>query len=272
MPELPEVETTLRGIQPYLTGATICDVIVRDARLREPVSRTLPDCLGLRIVGLKRRAKYIICEISDHSHWLIHLGMSGSLRIVKPTEPFKKHDHIAITMSNGLQLRFHDPRRFGMFCHIPTGDPDDHKLLRDLGPEPLSPDFTPDVLDRSFRTRNASVKAVIMDAKVVAGIGNIYASEALFHAGIRPQTPAAKISKPRIAKLTEAIRAVIENSILQGGTTLRDFLQSDGSPGYFRQSLFVYGRTGEPCRVCGATIKQATLGQRSTFWCPRCQR
>ena len=271
MPELPEVEITLRGIQPHLTGITIREIVVREARLREPVSPTLADCTGLRILGLKRRAKYIICQLSDHSHWLIHLGMSGNLRIIKPSEPFKKHDHLAITLSNGLQLRFHDPRRFGMFSHI-TGDPANHKLLSGLGPEPLSPEFTPEVLTQAFRTRNSPVKTVIMDAKVVVGVGNIYASEALFHAGIRPQTPAAKLSKPRIAKLTGAIRTVIENSISQGGTTLRDFLHSDGSPGYFRQSLSVYGRAGEPCRVCGTIIKQAVLGQRSTFWCPTCQR
>jgi len=272
MPELPEVETTLRGIQPHLQGATIREIAVREQRLREPVSPTLADCTGLRITGLKRRAKYIICELSDHSHWLIHLGMSGSLRLCKPSEVFKKHDHLAVTLSNRLQLRFHDPRRFGIFLHLPAGDPTEHKLLNSLGPEPLSPEFTPAVLARAFRTRNAPVKTVIMDSKVVVGVGNIYASEALFRSGIRPQTPASKLTKPRIAKLTAAIRTVIESSILQGGTTLRDFLHSDGSPGYFSQSLTVYGRAGEPCRTCGTAIQQAVLGQRSTFWCPKCQR
>ena len=272
MPELPEVETTARGIRPHLAGAVVREVIVRNGRLRQPVSASLADCGGRRIVGVERRAKYILCPLDDGSHWLIHLGMSGSLRIVEPGHPFKTHDHVAITLSPSLQLRLHDPRRFGLFLHLPPGDPHQHPLLADLGPEPLSDEFTPASLAAAVRTRTSPIKTAIMDAHVVVGVGNIYASEALFLAGIRPQAAAASLSRPKLVRLHAAIRTVISRAIAQGGTTLRDFLHTDGSPGYFAQSLRVYGRTGQPCHTCQSPIRQKTLGQRSTFWCPTCQR
>jgi formamidopyrimidine-DNA glycosylase len=202
---------------------------------------------------------------------LIHLGMSGSLRVISPTDPWKTHDHVGITLKNGRQLRFHDPRRFGLVLRL-TGDPLSHPLLKDLGPEPLGEGFTAAHLQAACAKRSAAIKLVIMDAKVVVGVGNIYASEALFRAGILPRTPAKRVSKPRLAKLAAAIREVLTDAIAEGGTTLRDFLHSDGEPGYFRQKLFVYDRKGGPCRVCGTLIRHAVIGQRSTYWCPQCQK
>ena len=204
---------------------------------------------------------------------LIHLGMSGSLRLCEPSAKFRTHDHVAINLSSGRQLRFHDPRRFGLFLDLPPGsDPVAHKLLRHLGPEPLSNAFTTSHLRAACRHRRAAVKLAIMDAKVVVGVGNIYACEALFRAGIRPGTAARRLSGPRLDRLHETIREVLAEAIEQGGTTLRDFLGADGEPGYFRQKLFVYGRAGEPCRACKTPIRHRTIGQRSTFWCPACQR
>jgi formamidopyrimidine-DNA glycosylase len=271
MPELPEVETTRRGIEPHVTGRRVTEVIVRRHDLRQPVSETLPMIEGRRICGVGRRSKYLLLAVDDASTLLIHLGMSGSLRVISPADPWKKHDHVGITLDHGKQLRFHDPRRFGLVLRL-LGDPMTHPLLENLGPEPLAGEFTAAVLHEACQKRSAAVKLVIMDAKVVVGVGNIYASEALFRAGIRPQTPARKLSKPRIAKLVEAIRQVLGDSIKEGGTTLRDFLNSDGEPGYFRQRLFVYDRKGEPCRVCGTAIRHSVMGQRSTYWCPLCQK
>lgn len=271
MPELPEVETTRRGIEPHVAGVRVAEVIVRRGDLRQPVSAELTAIQGRRITGVKRRSKYLLMEIDDGSTLLIHLGMSGSLRVISPADPWKKHDHVGITLANGRQLRFHDPRRFGLVLRL-TGDPHRHPLLEHLGPEPLEAEFTADHLQAACRKRSAAIKLVIMDAKVVVGVGNIYASEALFRAGILPRTPANKLSRPRVAKLVQAIREVLADSIREGGTTLRDFLHSDGEPGYFRQRLFVYERAGEPCRVCGVPIRSAVLGQRSTYWCPHCQK
>ena len=203
---------------------------------------------------------------------LIHLGMSGSLQLADPAAEFKKHDHVALTLDSGKQLRFHDPRRFGIFLHLPEGSPMDHPLLQGLGPEPLEESFTAAHLANACAGRKSAIKLAIMDPKVVVGVGNIYASEALFRAGIRPATPAGRVSKPRLAKLVGAIRQVLAESLEQGGTTLRDFVHSDGEPGYFRQLLFVYDRKGQPCRVCGIPVRHATMGQRSTYWCPKCQR
>jgi formamidopyrimidine-DNA glycosylase len=272
MPELPEVETTRRGIEPYVVGQTIREVIVRRHDLRQPVSPSLSTLAGRRVTSIGRRSKYLILSLDDATSLLIHLGMSGSLRIDHPDDPFKKHDHIALTFANRRQLRFHDPRRFGIFLHLPAGDPFEHPLLQSLGPEPLGEDFNVKALASACAKRTSAIKLVIMDAKVVVGVGNIYASEALFRAGILPQTPANKISKPRLARLVEAIRAVLTASIEAGGTTLRDFLHSDGQPGYFVQRLNVYDRKGEPCRKCGTPIRHAVLGQRSTYWCPKCQK
>lgn len=271
MPELPEVETTRRGIAPHLDGALIREVIVRRHDLRQPVSKDLAAIEGQHFTTIGRRSKYLLLGIDDGSTLLVHLGMSGSLRLVHTAEPWKTHDHIGITLNDGMQLRFHDPRRFGLFLHL-TGDPLRHKLLAGLGPEPLGDEFTPDSLAAACSKRNAAIKLVIMDAKVVVGVGNIYASEALFRAGILPRTPAKRLSKVRIARLVAAVRAVLEDAIRAGGTTLRDFLHSDGEPGYFRQQLFVYERKGQPCRVCGTPIRHAVIGQRSTYWCPKCQR
>jgi len=272
MPELPEVETTRRGVEPHVTGKTIREVIVRHRGLRLPVSETLDQIAGDRITGVRRRAKYLIFDLKQGGSLLVHLGMSGSLRLADPAAEFKKHDHIALTLSTGKQLRFHDPRRFGIFLHLPQGDPLDHSLLGKLGPEPLDGEFTVGTLAKAFASRSIPIKVAIMDPKVVVGVGNIYASEALFRAGILPAAEAAKVSRPRLAKLVAAIKQVLNESIEQGGTTLRDFLNSDGEPGYFSQRLMVYERKGEPCRTCGTAIKHAVMGQRSTYWCPKCQK
>ncbi len=272
MPELPEVETTRRGIEPHVTGALVREITIRRRDLRHPVPDSLSGLEGSRILGVRRRSKYLLLEMEDASTILIHLGMSGSLRIVPLSEPWKKHDHVAITLGGGGQLRFHDPRRFGLVLHILEPDPSAHPLLASLGPEPLEPGFAAAHLAAACAKRAAAIKLVIMDAKVVVGVGNIYASEALFRAGIRPSTPARKISRPRLARLVQAIREVLAEAITQGGTTLRDFLQSDGRPGYFRQRLFVYDRKGQPCLVCETPISHAVLGQRSTYWCRVCQK
>lgn len=272
MPELPEVETTRRGVEPHVVGKTIREVIIRHRGLRLPVSETLDQIAGDRVTGVRRRAKYLIFDLKKGGSLLVHLGMSGSLRLADPGSAFKKHDHVALTLSSGKQLRFHDPRRFGIFLHLSDGDPLAHPLLKGLGPEPLDDEFKVDSLAKPFAKRSIPIKVAIMDPKVVVGVGNIYASEALFRAGIRPATEASKVSKPRLTKLTESIKQVLRDSIEQGGTTLRDFLNSDGEPGYFRQRLMVYERKGEPCRVCGTKIEHAVMGQRSTYWCPKCQR
>jgi len=272
MPELPEVETTCRGIAPHLVGRTIRGVIVRERRLRQPVPPSLADAAGARIAAVSRRGKYLIVTMGgSRGHLLVHLGMSGRLRVVRQAAPFRRHDHVAIELSSGRQLRCHDPRRFGLVLPLPAGDPLRHPLLRGLGPEPLSEMFNCTVLAAACRGRRAAIKLVIMDARVVVGVGNIYANEALFRAGIRPGIAARRLSGARLARLATAIRTVLDEAIAAGGTTLRDFLDADGRPGYFRQQLFVYERAGAPCRRCGTTIRQRVLGQRSTYWCPRCQ-
>jgi len=271
VPELPEVETTRRGIEPYVNGAKIREIIVKRHDLRQPVSPTVDSLEGKTIKAVSRRSKYLVFEISDGSTLMIHLGMSGSLRVIDPGADWKKHDHLGITLSNKRQLRFHDPRRFGLVLHF-TEPPSTHPLLKNLGPEPLEESFTPAVLKAACAKRGAAIKLVIMHAKTVVGVGNIYASESLFRAGIRPQIPATKLTLPRIAKLTAAIKQVLTESIEQGGTTLRDFLHSEGEPGYFAQRLFVYDRKDEPCRACNTPIRHEVLGQRSTYWCPTCQK
>lgn len=272
MPELPEVETTRRGIEPHLRGATVREVIVRRGDLRQAVSASLGAIEGERITGVRRRSKYLLLDIADGSCVLIHLGMSGNLRLVAPSTEWKKHDHLGLTLGSGLQLRLHDPRRFGLVLHLTEPDPFSHPLLANLGPEPLEEDFTASYLRSACANRSAAVKLVIMDSRTVVGVGNIYASEALFRAGIRPLTAARRLSLPRLEKLVAAIRNVLTDSIAAGGTTLRDFLNSDGAPGYFSQSLHVYGRQGDPCHTCGTAIRHAVLGQRATYWCPQCQR
>ena len=272
MPQLPEVETTRRGIAPHLIGVPIREVTIRNYKLRYPVSKTLDQISGDRVVEIHRRAKYLILHLENSGSLIIHLGMSGSLRLSDPAIDLKKHDHVILDLTNGKQLRFHDPRRFGIYLHLPKEDPFKHSLLSKLGPEPLSDDFTTASLKQACAGRKAPIKQVIMDNKVVVGVGNIYASESLFRASIRPTTAAARLSGPKLARLVETIRQVLSESIEQGGTTLRDFVNSDGQPGYFAQRLFVYGREGKPCRNCATPIRQKVMGQRSTYWCPKCQK
>jgi formamidopyrimidine-DNA glycosylase len=271
MPELPEVETTLRGLAPHLAGQQIKSVIIRQPQLRWPVPAALPDLLrGQTMRALHRRAKYLLIAF-DHGTLILHLGMSGSLRILPAATPAEKHDHFDLVLDNGTLMRLRDPRRFGavLWCE---GDVTQHPLLKNLGPEPLEKNFDGARLHRATRGKTAAIKTVIMDSHVVVGVGNIYASEALFRAGIRPRLPAGKLSLPRCEKLAAEIRATLTASIKKGGSTLRDFVNSAGEPGYFQQEYFVYGRTGEPCRRCGALIKQINLGQRSTFYCAECQK
>lgn len=270
MPELPEVETTLRGVAPHLVGQRIVEVDVRERRLRWPVPRTVDALAGSTIESASRRAKYLLFEVGGGT-LILHLGMSGSLRIADPEIEWRKHDHLALRMQNGKELRFHDPRRFG--CVLFTkSDPAKHKLIRNLGPEPLDEEFDAAFLAALAKDKKVAIKQFIMNANIVVGVGNIYACEALFMAGIHPTRAAGKVSKPRLEKLVAAIKEVLGHSIEQGGTTLRDFLHEDGEPGYFKQSLRVYGREGEACGQCGATVKRIVQTGRSTFYCGKCQR
>ncbi len=271
MPELPEVETTLRGLAPHLEGQRIAAVVVRHPQLRWPVPANLPELLRGRVIRrLRRRAKYLLAEF-DHGTLILHLGMSGSLRVLPANTPAEKHDHFDLVLASGKLMRLRDPRRFGaVLWH--EGDPATHPLLAALGPEPLEQEFDAGHLYRATRHKSAAIKHVIMDNRVVVGVGNIYANEALFRAGIRPQLAAGKLSRERCARLAEDIRATLREAIAQGGSTLRDFVNSDGRPGYFQQHYWVYGRAGEPCRRCGTPVKQVRQGQRSSFYCPHCQR
>lgn len=271
MPELPEVETIRRGILPHVLQRRVVEVRVRNRRLRWPVPAALARELPGRVIShVERRAKYLLLRAGDR-YLILHLGMSGRLSVVAQDRPPLPHDHLDIVFDDGQCLRLHDPRRFGAALWL-AGDPMQHALLRNLGPEPLSDDFTTDHLFRLSRGRSAPIKNFLMDGHIVVGVGNIYASESLFLAGIRPQRPAGGISKVRYAALQSAVRRVLEAAIIQGGTTLRDFAGADGNPGYFQQQLQVYGRKGEACRNCGSAVRQLTLGQRSSFYCPRCQR
>jgi formamidopyrimidine-DNA glycosylase len=271
MPELPEVETTLRGLQPHLHGQHIKQVIVRNPQLRWPVPTQLGELLpGQTIRALQRRAKYLLLAC-DSGTLILHLGMSGSLRVLPENTPPEKHDHFDLVLGNGTLMRLRDPRRFGaVLWH--EGDVALHPLLTQLGPEPLLQEFDAQHLYRATRKRSAAIKLVIMDSHVVVGVGNIYANEALFRAGIRPQLAAGKLSLPRCTKLVQTIRETLTESIALGGSTLRDFVDSAGKPGYFQQHYWVYGRDGEPCRACGSAIKLIKQGQRSSFYCPHCQR
>lgn len=271
MPELPEVETTRRGIAPHLEKRRVEHVIVRHRGLRWPVPRGLESRLaGARLVRVERRAKYLVF-LFDKGNLLLHLGMSGHLRVVPADTPVQKHDHLDIVFEGGRCLRFNDPRRFGS-VHWTTRPAREHALLKDLGPEPLDDAFAGDHLFTRSRKRTAAVKTFIMDARIVVGVGNIYASEALFLAGVRPGRAAGRVTRIEYARVAEAVRTVLQRAIAKGGTTLRDFSQPDGSTGYFRIHLNVYGRAGEPCRECGTAIRHAVMGQRSTYWCPHCQK
>ena len=270
MPELPEVETVRRGIAPHITNKPIQDVVIRQQRLRWPVPASLGNELvdrQIREVG--RRAKYLLFYL-DHGCMILHLGMSGSLRILDPSTPADRHDHVDIVFRNDLCLRLRDPRRFGSI-HWTGGDPLEHPLLCRLGPEPLGHEFSAGYLHGLSRNRTQSIKAFIMDSHTVVGVGNIYASEALFQSGIHPLRKAGNISLARYGKLTGSIRNVLDAALAKGGTTLRDFVGGDGAPGYFKLDLDVYDRAGEPCRVCGAGIRLMRQGQRSTYYCPHCQ-
>lgn len=269
MPELPEVETTLRGVAPHLIGRKIMEITVRDPRLRWPVPATVHELAGLKIDSARRRGKYLLFGTRAGT-LIMHLGMSGSLRIVDPDTPWRKHDHFAILLGSGKQLRLHDPRRFG--CVLLAADPERHPLLAELGPEPLDEAFDAAHLFARSRGKSIAVKNFIMDSKIVVGVGNIYASEALFIAGIRPARPARKVTLAEYGRLVPAIRQVLAASIEAGGTTLRDFLNERGEPGYFAQSLRVYDREGLPCLRCNGTVKRIVLGQRSTYFCPKCQK
>lgn len=270
MPELPEVETSRRGIAPWILDREVKSVVVRDRRLRWPVPADIDELLpGQVICGLTRRAKYLLFE-THAGTVMLHLGMSGSLRIIDAEEPAGKHDHVDIRFDSGKALRFRDPRRFGSLLW--TQKPQQHSLLRNLGPEPLSCEFDGDYLKRKARGRRVSIKQFIMSSAVVVGVGNIYASEALHLAGIHPARRADRISLARMERLAAAIKTVLTKAIEAGGTTLRDFHGGDGEPGYFQQELAVYGRDGEPCRHCKRPISVVVLGQRSTFYCKGCQK
>lgn len=270
MPELPEVETTRRGITPYVIGNPVTEVVVRQRQLRWPVPEDLERQLRKQaVIRVTRRGKYLLLNLS-HGCLLIHLGMSGSLRIVAGTTPPGSHDHVDIRLADGSILRYNDPRRFGSM-HWTTA-PEQHPLLARLGPEPLSGEFNGEALYQIARGRRVSIKGFIMDSQVVVGVGNIYASEALFLAGIDPRRAAGRVSRRRMQNLVEAIRTIMADAIALGGTTLRDFVGSDGRPGYFRQSLNVYGRGGQPCHHCRRALRNIRLTQRSTVFCPTCQR
>ena len=271
MPELPEVETTCCGIAPHIENNTISKVIVRNRSLRWPIPTGLNKKLSsLKINSVTRRAKYILIN-TDKGSLIIHLGMSGSLRILKSNAPIDKHDHFELQFNDGICLRLRDPRRFG--CVLwEKDDPLFHKLLINLGPEPLDAEFDAQLLFEKSRKRKTSIKQFIMDAKIVVGVGNIYASEALFMSGINPKKLTGKITKNNSDDLVCAIKKILKQAIKQGGTTLKDFKSSDGKPGYFQQKLKVYNRTNEPCVKCKKPIKQITLGQRSTFYCANCQK
>jgi len=270
MPELPEVETTCRGIAPHIEGKRIAQVVVRDHRLRWPIPEALPRLLKNRtLLEVSRRGKYIILRFS-HGHALVHLGMSGNLRIVEIDTPPAKHDHIDLVFGRSCILRLCDPRRFGAFLWTDEAV-SEHKLIAHLGPEPLSDDFTDEVLFKASRKRKVAVKSFVMDSKVVVGVGNIYANEALFMAGIRPTKAAGSLSRAACISLSEHIRTVLAKAIEQGGTTLKDFVGGDGKPGYFKQELKVYGRGGEPCVNCAKPLKEIQLGARATVYCTACQ-
>lgn len=271
MPELPEVETSLRGIAPHLRGRRIVRLLARERRLRWPVPESLDAAVaGQPIESVSRRAKYLLLHLPQGAI-MLHLGMSGSLRVLPATTPPAVHDHIDLVLDDGHCLRLRDPRRFGSL-HWAAPPVEAHPLLAQLGPEPLSPGFDGAHLHRLSRGRRAPVKTFIMDSHVVVGVGNIYASEALYRSGIHPHRPAGRIALPRYERLAASIKTVLAAAIAEGGTSLRDFVQEDGSPGYFARALQVYGRAGLPCPGCGEPVRQQRIGQRSSFYCPRCQR
>lgn len=271
MPELPEVETTRKGIELLLAGKTVSAVRVHEVRLRWPVPDDLEFLLvGQMLQGLGRRGKYLLFDFGQGT-LILHLGMSGHLRVVRADSERRKHDHIEIAFSDGSLLRFNDSRRFGALFWT-SGPPERHPRLAELGPEPLADDFTTTYLHAVSRHRQVAIKPFLMNAAVVVGVGNIYASEALFRAGVDPHKPAGKLNRREVSKLVDSVREVLAEAIHAGGTTIRDFADSTGKPGYFRQQLRVYGRGDQPCTVCHGPIRHSRLGQRSTWFCPACQK
>lgn len=270
MPELPEVETTRRGLAPHLEGRRIVGVTLRRASLRWPippeVGANLP---GQRIHAVRRRAKYLLLD-TDVGSALLHLGMTGSLRVLAADTPVRLHDHVDVALDSGQVMRFNDPRRFGCLLWQPAGET--HPLLQALGPEPLSPEFDGDHLFARSRGRNAPVKSFLMDQRIVVGVGNIYAAESLFRAGISPLRAAGKVARGRYRLLAQTVKEILDYAITRGGTTLRDFISPDGVPGYFEQELAAYGRGGQPCTRCGRPLQQRSIGQRASVWCGHCQR
>ena len=270
MPELPEVETTRRGLAPHLHGRRVTGVTLRRPDLRWPIPPEIAALLpGERILDIRRRAKYLLLDTAPGSA-LLHLGMSGSLRVLPSATPVAAHDHVDLALDSGAVLRFNDPRRFGCLLWQAAGST--HELLRHLGPEPLVDEFDGDYLFERSRGRSASIKAFLMDQSIVVGVGNIYAAESLFRAGIAPARQAGRVSRERYGRLAEAVKAILGHAIRRGGTTLRDFISPDGAPGYFEQELFVYGREADACRACGRRLLGSRLGNRATVWCPNCQR
>ncbi|MFI4896105.1 MAG: bifunctional DNA-formamidopyrimidine glycosylase/DNA-(apurinic or apyrimidinic site) lyase [Steroidobacterales bacterium] len=270
MPELPEVETTRRGIERALRAERITACSLYDRRLRWPIDAQLPQILaGQRLLSTRRRAKYLLLNL-ERGTLIVHLGMSGSLRLQPNDTPRLKHDHYELRFESGMSLRFHDPRRFGSL-HYTEDDPAQHRLLRSLAPEPFDAAFNADYLRRITRARRAAIKQVLMNGRLVTGVGNIYASEALFRARVSPRRAASSLSLKQCAQLVRAVRAALAAAIRAGGTSLRDYVGTDGSPGEFRQKLYVYERNGKPCRVCGRLIRKITQGQRSSYFCPHCQ-
>lgn len=270
MPELPEVETTRRGIAPAILGRKVTGIVVRNTRLRWPVPEDLDTAIFDQTVrNVRRRAKYLLIDL-DRGSLIWHLGMSGNLRVLPPQTPTIAHDHVDILFDSGQCLRFNDPRRFGSLHW--TATPEQHPLLRKLAPEPLDDAFDGEYLAGTAKRRKVAIKQFLMNSRVVVGVGNIYASEALFRAGIRPRRAAGRITREEMQRLATAIKAVLEDAIRAGGTTLRDYVNPEGSNGYFRQKLYVYERHGEPCRKCRTPIRHLVQNGRSTYYCPTCQR
>jgi formamidopyrimidine-DNA glycosylase len=270
VPELPEVETTRRGIEPHTVGRRIVALQLYEPRLRWRVPDELPALVaGQRILHTKRRAKYLLLELESGT-LLLHLGMSGSLRVLPADTECLTHDHFDLALDSGKTLRFNDPRRFGSLHY--TSEPDKHPLLAKLAPEPLDPAFNTGYLWRVTRGRRVAIKQLLMNSRLVVGVGNIYASEALFRAKVRPRRPARSLTRAEVSRLVRAVKSVLKMAIRVGGTTLRDYVGADGQPGYFRQKLYVYERHAQPCRTCRTLIRQLTQGQRSTYYCPSCQK
>jgi len=274
MPELPEIETIRSGLERVLIGETIRQIKIRETRLRQPVNgaKLKKWIAGQQVTSLHRRAKYLLCELENRAHLVIHLGMSGRLLYCEKTLPLQKHDHIQFVFNNGRELRFCDPRRFGMVDAVPPGALPDYIHFLNLGPEPLSPQFTAEYLATRAKKLSRPIKNFLMDAAIVVGVGNIYASESLFRAGVNPKKPSGKLRQLEWENLARSVRETLKLAIATGGTTLNDFYNSDGEMGYFQQHLMVYDRAGELCHACKSKIRRMVQAGRSSFYCPRCQK